>query len=1130
MMTLKDMDAGGLLRLLDSLGCCHITSQHQTTEMRAVALEALRTQAILIDRNAPTSERDQFDSLLEVTPGWLRELRMIRVPEESPQQLISNNVRSEEEIRKYDRDDLKSFGVPAADASRIFRKFHPLGPTVAPLPYQQPVHIPSEKPVLMDFDPDKMKILDYLEEFKHRASFHDPSKATWVTKLRMHLYGNARRVLQSAYESNPLITFDEVEKILLQSAITERDRHEAICLLEDSIFKDGDDPYTYCEKIAAAIKLIQPDITDKCLSLCLHFKIPKRFAVELREVISSNVDTFAKEFSRLVKSENLRRNQFRQQQKSGPELQNQHKQDNNNNNNHARRGRGRPKNRDRNDSGRQSQVHTYNTRNNPQKSDGEQDAVKPADKNACSYCKKEGHYRKNCPELKQSAITCITEVNQVAEEPQIVRKSDSPEFTVEFSRYPNKRGKLATGTLDTGADITAMRVAKAVELELPIFEFEKVYKEFNETRTRAAGFSYVMAKVFPGATEHLIKVILFNQFGPEMLLGVDFMRKTGIYTIALPDSTFGFYRLKEYGKPKVRFFPLPKEHLENIPYRRLNFTQEPKSDSKSSRMNTRSLLVEAQSSVAEDIIFCQDAEEKVKTTCDKCACGLAKDNVFGQNKSIKEVLLLRNLNDDAFPSNVESVEKTLKGRINHDLSENEQKKILTTLKKFEDRFSTHKYDLGLVPDELVDVKLKLTGPIPRCKERKKGPLQEKIIREHIAEFLKYGILENSKASGASPVSLVPKSDKSWRVVIDYRWLNANIQAPHYPIQDIDILINHLKNKKYYVCLDLSQGYYQIPLKPEERDKTTIIAGGALYRFTRLPMGISAGPTYFQFMIDHLLGELKYQIAMGYFDDIVVWGNSIDELCHNIEMVMKRLRKFNLKCRPDKCTFAVEELKFLGFVVSGHSIKPNPDKIAPLEKLTPATSYKHLESQLGFFNYFSGFVENYSMLAAPLYDILASKKMNIPFTMNEEHKRCWEAIRSALVKDCELAHFDPQREIKMTVDASSLAVGGILMQKENDEWRPIHYFSKKLSKHQLAYTITEKEALAVVHGVDKFRHYLEIKNFIIETDHCALCSLKHIDFKAPRIHRWAALLSNFNYTIKYKNGKDHLPDCSTRSSE
>ena len=167
------------------------------------------------------------------------------------------------------------------------------------------------------------------------------------------------------------------------------------------------------------------------------------------------------------------------------------------------------------------------------------------------------------------------------------------------------------------------------------------------------------------------------------------------------------------------------------------------------------------------------------------------------------------------------------------------------------------------------------------------------------------------------------------------------------------------------------------------------------------------------------------------------------------------------------------------------------------------------------------------MASELFE-LCSKKNNWKWT--KIHQACWQKIKDSLIENCELAQYDPDKEHKLMVDASSIAVGGMLMQLENEDWRPVSYFGAKLAKHQLSYTITEKECLAVVVGIKKYNHYLIGQKFIVVSDHHALCSLRKIEFKCTRLHRWANLLAQFQYTIEYAKGETHPADCFSRSAE
>lgn len=226
-----------------------------------------------------------------------------------------------------------------------------------------------------------------------------------------------------------------------------------------------------------------------------------------------------------------------------------------------------------------------------------------------------------------------------------------------------------------------------------------------------------------------------------------------------------------------------------------------------------------------------------------------------------------------------------------------------------------------------------------------------------------------------------------------------------------------------------------------------------------------------------------------------------------------------------------EFVCLGHLVSGKTVKPDPKKIERVKNLKPPTSLQQFPPQLGLFNYFARFIKNYAQLAAVLTDLCKNKYKGVSFALNAEQIAAWRKIKDALINECVLTHFDPNKEQKLMVDASAVAIGGVLtQQEENGEWKPVYFFGTKLQKHQKAYTTNGKEALAVVYACLIFQNYLRYKRFTIVTDHHALCVFKKKSFKTPRLMRWQALLGDFDFEVKYLKGEKHPADCIPRSNE
>ncbi|XP_053202154.1 uncharacterized protein LOC128387043 [Panonychus citri] len=486
---------------------------------------------------------------------------------------------------------------------------------------------------------------------------------------------------------------------------------------------------------------------------------------------------------------------------------------------------------------------------------------------------------------------------------------------------------------------------------------------------------------------------------------------------------------------------------------------------------------------------------------------------------------------DEFPQEISDLQSTLIKGISSNLNQHQKSSMINFLNKFKSVFSTHKYDLGCIPAEMVNIKIDIGNhSIPKCNPYRLGPKKREILDKKIKELMENNIIEPSNSCGGSPAFLVEKPNgKDYRLVTSFKELNSIMKTRSYPMPNIDDHIQALAGYEYFITIDFAQGFHQIQLNPCEREKVALVTEMGKFQYVRLPMGLADSPAYFQQFVNSVFGDLLYKACLAYIDDIVIFGRSFEELINNADAVFTKIKNIGLKVQPDKCKWGHKEVKFLGHIISGKTVRPDPEKIQRLKEFQPPKNVKGLQSQLGLFNYLSKFIPNYSTVASILFE-LCSKKNKGKFNWDRNHQKAWQHIKDSLIKDCLLSQFKPEAQHKLMVDASSIAVGGILLQLEDNEWRAVSYFGQKLAKYQLAYTITEKECLAVIVAVNKYSHYLSGKSFTIVSDHCALCALPKINFKCARLHRWASLMSQYDYKIEYSKGETHPADCFSRSSE
>lgn len=326
------------------------------------------------------------------------------------------------------------------------------------------------------------------------------------------------------------------------------------------------------------------------------------------------------------------------------------------------------------------------------------------------------------------------------------------------------------------------------------------------------------------------------------------------------------------------------------------------------------------------------------------------------------------------------------------------------------------------------------------------------------------------------------------------------------------------------------------MDPEERKKTVFVTPDDKWQYKPLPMGYCDAPYHFQNLVNKMLDGVMYKNCLGYFDDLIAMGNEWEEFLKNSEILLKILRRYGLKAKTSKCKAGVSSTKFLGHIVDGKGIRPNPAKVEAVKIMGYPTKLKELRSALGLFTFMSRYIINYAEKAEPL---LRLTRAGGKWQFGKTEKEAFDSIKSSLMNDCMLVHYQEGAKLKLSADASDYAVGGILLQEEEDSgpegtieyhYRPVAYYSQTLRKYQRNCTVSEKGLLGILLGIAKYRHYLEGKEFIIETDHHALCQLPTLTFKNGRLNRWALMLQGFRFKVMYKEGKHHIPDCLTRNNE
>lgn len=455
-------------------------------------------------------------------------------------------------------------------------------------------------------------------------------------------------------------------------------------------------------------------------------------------------------------------------------------------------------------------------------------------------------------------------------------------------------------------------------------------------------------------------------------------------------------------------------------------------------------------------------------------------------------------------------------RIEH-LNAEETANLLNLCKEYSDVFYLENEPLTFTNEIKHHIRTIDDSPV-YSKSYRYPYVHRKEVQNQIESMLHQGIIQPSSSPWNAPIWIVPKkSDASgkvkWRLVIDFRQLNAKTINDKYPIPNINDILDKLGRCLYFSTLDLKSGFLQIQLNPSDIPKTAFSVEQGHFEYVRMPMGLKNSPATFQRVMDNVLHGLPN--CTTYMDDILVFSTSLQEHIVNLRAIFERLRNSNLKIQMDKSEFLKHETPYLGHIITTDGVKPNPDKISAIVNYPVPKTPKQIKAFLGLLGYYRRFIPNFARVTKPFTSCL---KKGAKINLTPEYLACFEHCKTLLTNDPILTYPDFSKEFILTTDASNVALGAILSQGPIGSDKPIAYASRTLNDSEINYSTIEKELLAIVWATKYFRPYLFGREFKIITDHKPLIWLMNLKEPGSRLTRWRLRLAEYDYTIVHKKGK------------
>ncbi|MCO5610779.1 hypothetical protein L7F22_065020 [Adiantum nelumboides] len=385
--------------------------------------------------------------------------------------------------------------------------------------------------------------------------------------------------------------------------------------------------------------------------------------------------------------------------------------------------------------------------------------------------------------------------------------------------------------------------------------------------------------------------------------------------------------------------------------------------------------------------------------------------------------------------------------------------------------------------------------------------QEEIMRQ-VNELVEKGMVRPSSSPFCSPVLLVQKKDGTYRMCVDYRALNRITIKNRFPVPRVEDLFDKLQGSTYFSRIDLKSGYHQIRIVDEDIVKTAFRTSFGLYEYLVMPFGLTNAPATFNRMMERIFRPHRNFTGV-FFDDVIIYSKTIEEHKEHLKVIFQALRDNKLYVNQKKSEFFLQEIQYLGHIISKNGIRMDPAKLEVIKDWPNPRNLHEIRSFIGMCAYYRRFIEKFSLIAGPLHDLT---KKNVKYVWTEKRQQAFDTLKQKLISQPVLALPDLSKPFEVQCDACGDCLGAVLLQ----EGHAIAYESRRLSSDEQILGIYEKELLAVLHALDSWKHYLLGTPFILRTDHQSLKYFMTQTKLSDKQMRWANFFqgTRLNFSSAY----------------
>lgn len=397
------------------------------------------------------------------------------------------------------------------------------------------------------------------------------------------------------------------------------------------------------------------------------------------------------------------------------------------------------------------------------------------------------------------------------------------------------------------------------------------------------------------------------------------------------------------------------------------------------------------------------------------------------------------------------------------------------------------------------------------------------VEAEIQRLLDAGIIQPSESSYRAPIVPVLKPDKTVRLCVNYKLLNAKTIDDLHPLSDANEVLSQAAGAAYITKIDLSSAFYQVPLQKDCRHYTAFQCHLGLFEFKFSPMGLKNSPRTLDRLVRRLVraaGRHDCSNASSFLDDVIISSKSWPSHIAHTRAILTQLRDANLTANVRKSQFCLRSMEVLGHCLEDGVIKMSPSKVQAIMDIGPCKTKNGIRAILGMAGYYRMYFSNFAEITNCFTELL---KKNMPerIKWEQKHSDALEEIKRVLMNKPVLVAPDHNKDYIMQTDATQNSVAAVLSQlDDNGQERVVAYASRRLLPRERNYSVMEKECLGILFGVQKWNTWVYGKKVVVQSDHRSLQWLDSIAKSNARMARWNLIFQNYDLTTVYRKSSLH----------